>query len=144
MRSLFQKIFGGGVRRPARPTPRVRLGIEELNQKVLPSCTGGGAGASAAGAASQLARFASQSSANVDSFERHGGHDCGGHGAERATLAASVSNSSGATGTVTFNETNGSLFVTVKGATASTTLDVAVTDNGTTTTVGTVTTDASG
>ena len=55
-----------------------------------------------------------------------------------------MSNASGATGTASFNESNASLFVTVKGAAASTTLNVAVTDNGTTTTVGTVTTDASG
>jgi hypothetical protein len=139
-------MFGGGVRRPAPPAPRVRLGVEELTPRVLPSA---GCGMAAAGAASFAARFTAASSSSDDDSSS-GSHDCGGHfgdhhhGAELAALVATLSDSAGATGTAAFNTSSDTLFVSVKGATPSTTLNVTVTDNGTTTTVGTVTTDASG
>lgn len=132
MLKFFTKVFGGNARRtPQRP--RTRLGVEELNSRVLPSagCMGG------AGASSQESNAA---------FAFDGGGGWGGHGfGERhATDAATLSDAAGATGTATFSESRGSLFVSVKGATASTTLSVTVTDNGTTTTLGTITTNASG
>jgi hypothetical protein len=140
MRKYLSSIFGDGRR---RPTPKPRLGVEELTPRVLPSAA---CSAAASGASTQAARFASGFSAADDSSsDEHGGHGWRGeHGAAHATFAAALSNSSGATGTASFNESAGSLFVSIKGAAASTTLNVAVTDNGTTTTVGTVTTDASG
>jgi hypothetical protein len=143
MLNIFTKIFGGSVQRPRGPR-KPRLGVEELTPRTLPSA--GFHTIAAGGAFDQAARFAafeSSSSSTDTSSESQDG--CGGHhGAEHATLSASLTNASGATGTASFNSSAGSLFVTVKGATASSTLSVTVTDNGTTTNVGTITTDASG
>jgi hypothetical protein len=142
MLKYLSTFFGGGVRRPARPAPRPRLGIERLDARITPSCGGTGT-ASGSTASAAAARFASFMSSAAEWGDSHDG--CGGgHHAEHATLAASLTNATGATGTASFSEQNASLFVSVKGAAASTTLSVAVTDNGTTTTLGTVTTDASG
>jgi hypothetical protein len=141
MNKFFALIFGDRGPRSVRQSPRMRLGVEELTPRVLPSA---GCGA-AAGGASDSAAHAAFANPFDDGGSHGGGHDCGGnHGAAHATLAGTLSDSAGATGTASFNESAGSLYVTVKGATASTTLSVTFTDNGTTTTVGTVTTDASG
>ena len=134
MRNWFETIFG----RPfPRPAAKPRLTVERLDARIVPcgGASGSGAGASAAG------QFA---------FANGGGFGFGGffgHGdfrAAQATFAASLSDSSGATGEATFSDDHGVLTVSVKGATASTTLTVTVTDNGTTTTLGTLTTNASG
>lgn len=146
MRSFFEIVVGGRSRRPSQP--RTRLGVEELNARVLPSagCSMAAAGASSSGsAAAQSARvaFLADSSDSSGDHGGHGGHGCD-HGQGHATLSASLSNATGATGTATFSDSNGVLKVTVTGAAANSTLSVTVTDNGTTTTVGNVTTDASG
>jgi hypothetical protein len=137
MRKFFAAIFGGQDRRTIRPAPKARLGVEELTPRVLPSA---GCSLAAAGASAARTAFAN-GSADSESFSGdhgdHGGHSCG---AEHATLAASLTDASGATGTASFNSNSGALFVSVTGATASTTL--AVTVDGTS--VGSVTTDASG
>jgi hypothetical protein len=140
MYKYFVAIFGDQRRRP-RPLIKTLLKLEALNARIVP-CAGatGSAGGSAAEAVRQ--QFASDRAGFDESGGGHHGHgDCG---AEHATLAASLSNSSGATGTARFSDTNGALNVSVTGAAASSTLNVTVTDNGTTTTVGTLTTDASG
>jgi len=120
MLKFFKAIFSAQARR----APRQRgfhLGVEELTPRVLPST---GCAMAAGGASAQAARFGSSTAGNFSS-ESDEGHDCGGrHGADHATLAGSLSNSSGATGTASFNESAGSLYVTVKGAAASSTLSV--------------------
>jgi hypothetical protein len=113
-----------------------------LSQKIVPNACSGGAASHMAFARDDNAIAAMtgrQSSADSgESDER--GHECGhGHG-RQATLAANLTNASGATGTATFTEQNGRLKVSVTGAVASSSLDVTV--NGTS--VGTLTTDASG
>jgi hypothetical protein len=138
MRTFLSRIFGGSVRRPTRPGPATRLNVEELNSRVLPSA---GCSMGSAGMASSDARMASAFDGGDFFGGGWGGH---GFGARHATDSASLSDAAGATGTATFSESNGALFVSVKGATASTSLPVTVTDNGTTTTVGTLTTNASG
>ncbi len=141
MNKFFVLIFGGRGPRPIRLATRSRLGVEELTPRVLPSA---GCSMASGGASDQSARTAFAHPFDDGRFYG-GSHDCSGdHGAAHATLAGTLSDSAGATGTASFSESAGSLYVTVKGATASTTLSVTITDNGTTTTLGTVTTDASG
>jgi len=118
----------------------VRLGLNELSQKIVPS-------ACSAGAASHAA-YARDDNALAAIINRQSSGDRGdfGHGehehefARHATLAADLSNATGATGTAAFNAHNGTLRVSVMGAAASSPLDVSV--NGAS--VGTLTTDASG
>jgi hypothetical protein len=138
----------------------MRLGVESLNDRVLPSagCMGMTGGDGSSGSSSAAAQFASNFDSGIGGgfggfgrFDDLGFH---GHGfahriAERATLAASLSNSSGATGQAFVGDTNASgvgtsLFTVVRGAAANSSLDVSITDSGTTTKVGTVSTDASG
>jgi hypothetical protein len=147
LKRYLAMIFGGPVPQPGRKVrrlPATRLGVEALGDRVLPSagCTAAAGASSAAAQAARVSSFdAGSRSASADRGDHHGG-GCGA--AEHASLAASLTNAAGATGTATFSESNGTLFVPVKGAAAGTTLSVAVTDNGTTTTLGSVTTDASG
>jgi hypothetical protein len=138
MLKFLATMFGGQGRRPVRVAQLCgsRLGVEELSSRILPSAGCGGAAAGASTQAARGALFSSAIAGTDDSFD-HGGHECG---AAHASLSASLSNSSGATGTATFSESNGVLKVSVTGAAASTSLAVSV--DGTS--VGTVTTDASG
>lgn len=138
MLKFFAAMFGDrGSRRARVAHPRpVRLGLEALSSRILPSAGCSGAAAGASTQAARAAMFSSATAGASDTTE-HGGHECG---AEHASLSASLSNSSGATGTATFSESNGVLKVSVTGATASTSLAVSV--DGTQ--VGSVTTDASG
>jgi hypothetical protein len=152
MRNFFASFFG---RQAHRPAPRPRLSVEQLNARVLPSagCMGMTGSDSSSGSSSSAAQIAS----NFDSgfggggfgrfddfggFGRHGffGH----HVAQNASLAATLSNSSGATGQAFVNAAGTSLYTVVTGAAANSSLDVSITDNGTTTKVGTVSTNASG
>jgi hypothetical protein len=142
MLTFFGKIFGGMTRKARQPArthqhSQTRLGVEELNPRVLPSA---GPFGLAAARLSGHAFFAAASMAAADAMHSstpfQGGHECGAE----ATLTASLTDASGATGQASFNATTGTLKIKVQGATASTSLSVAV--DGTT--VGSVTTDASG
>jgi hypothetical protein len=114
--------------------------LNELSQKIVPNACSGGAASHTAfsrnddAAAAMTRRHSSADSGDSEQSE----HECGA--ARHATLAANLTNASGATGTASFNAQNGSLKVSVTGAAASSSLDVSV--NGTS--VGTLTTDASG
>src|SRR5689334_9288610 len=140
MLKFLATIFGtsGGTRfagaPPVRKThgPRVRLGMEELTPRIVPSAGCGSASSSSASAAQSARALFSTATAGATRFAdaADAGHHCG---AEHAGLAASLTNSSGATGTATFSDVNGTLSVSVKGAAANTSLNVTVTDNGTTT-----------
>jgi len=142
---FLSAVFGGPGRRPAtrqqaRQALSVRLGLNELSQKIVPNACSGGAASHTAfsrnddAAAAMTRRHSSADSGDSEQSE----HECGA--ARHATLAANLTNASGATGTSSFNAQNGSLKVSVTGAAASSSLDVSV--NGTS--VGTLTTDASG
>jgi hypothetical protein len=140
MLKVFGTLFGGLTRRagqPARqhPRPQARLGVEELSPRVLPHASPFAVGAGGA-FAHALVSSASHATATDSGSSSHQG--CGG--AESATFSASLSDASGATGQASYNATAGTLTVSVHGSTASTSLDVVV--DGTT--VGTVTTNASG
>lgn len=140
MLSFLARILRGKVKpviKPASPRFRsqARLGVEELTPRVLPS-------------ASSFGHFFShQSEALFSESATAGRRDISGdfrsgdgcHGSE-ATLAASLTNASGATGRASYNATTQTLNVHVTGAAASTTLTVAV-DGAS---VGTLTTNSSG
>lgn len=134
MVSLFKKLFGRpSDQAPTKPVrPRVCLGVEELLPRVLPSTTP---------LATGMGHGTGAPPALAGSAHRHAPHSLTGdqcsHG---AAFQASLTNATGATGQAMFNPTSGKVTVQVKGAAASSTLDVGV--GGTK--VGTLTTDASG
>jgi large repetitive protein len=139
---LLATIVAAIARRTTRPVrrprvPRARLGVEELTPRVLPNANmfGLGAGSLACHAAVSTASTA-QTAATHSGMASKGGASCGAE----ATLSATLTNASGDTGQATFNATTGTLFAQVKGAAANSSLTVAV--DGTT--VGTLTTNASG
>src|SRR5581483_3772508 len=121
MLNFIARFFGTPRRRPHRPA-RTRPGVEALNDRVLPHAGFGGF-AGAFGQAA-LVRAADAGTGAAD----FAGGGCHGHGAEQATLSASLSNGSGATGTATFSDVNGVLNVSVTGAAISSTLNVTATD----------------
>jgi hypothetical protein len=142
MLRLLASILRGRIRPVIKPTnPRyrtqVRLGVEELSPRVLPSASSFGHFFSHQNQAflAESATAGTTASDSVGDFSR--GEGC--HGSE-ATFAASLTNSTGATGRASYNPTTQVLNVHVTGAAASSTLDVAI--DGTT--VGTLTTNSSG
>jgi hypothetical protein len=146
MFTFFAQILAKVARRTARPArisrPRaVHLGVEELTPRVVPSAGPFGLAALRLAGTHGHGFFSSASTdsdgATGFSDPSRGGDACGQHG---ATLSASLSNASGATGQAFFNAANDTLSVSVQGATASSSL--AVTVDGTN--VGTLTTNASG
>lgn len=152
MFKLLSTIFGGGSRRPAtrkiaRGSLQVRLGLDELSHRIVPS--GCSSGMAASGRMSQpssdnesaeaLTRTASfESARQVRAAEGAAGHPCGEQA--QATLTAPLTNASGATGTATFSPSSGTIVVVVIGAAVDSSLDVAV--DGTT--IGTLNTDSTG
>jgi hypothetical protein len=141
MLKFFGTILGGRTRRTTRPAraqrPQARLTVEELTPRVLPSASAFGRSFGHAAHAVFSTSSTASSSATNSSSSSHAGGMCG---AESATLAATLTDASGATGQASFDATTGTLKIQVQGATASTSLSVVV--DGTT--VGTVTTNASG
>jgi hypothetical protein len=128
--------------KPARPRqqPKAFPYVEELSSRLLPNA--GSFGLASGHLFSQhdhaFVSDASNGSTITDGWAAslHGGDGC----AARATLVATLTDASGASGQASFNATTGVLNVQVQGAAASTSLNVAV--DGTM--VGTVTTDTSG
>jgi len=112
------------------------LGIEELMPRIVPNASSIGMTAGHLLGHDSHAVISDTSTGSDASSHSLAGDTCAGG----ATLAATLTNASGATGQASFNATTGSLKVQVHGAAASTALNVVV--NGTT--VGTLTTDASG
>src|SRR6267142_2581436 len=100
MLQFFAKLFGGRRQKPAaRPRPQVRLSIEELDGRVLPSAGGLSAttGHFLGHAAHALSTLDTTSSTST-SGTAHG--TCSGHTSSAgATLTAKLTNASGATGT---------------------------------------------
>src|SRR5262245_48223429 len=128
---------------PGQARQQVRLSVEELMPRVLPSVNlGSAAAAGGAGHRHNHALFSDSSTSSGDAGSQGAAHhSCGGAASNHgASLAATLSNSTGATGQALFNSTTGKLTVQVQGADANASLDVAV--DGTS--VGTLTTDASG
>lgn len=132
--------------RPARPRKSsTRLEVEELTPRVLPSATWlgmhGGHLVGHLGHAVGSGFHHSDGSESDSSTGSHAGDTHHGDGcASRANLAASLTDSGGATGQALFNATTGTLNVHVSGATADSSLDVTVDGMS----VGSLTTDASG
>ena len=131
-------------------TRRTILGMEELQGRDLPSSHMLGAGmgmldfhhvregTTAMSAALRNSSSTTDSDSDSETTEagRHG--HCGA--GANATFTAALSNASGATGTAAYDAAKNSLFITVKGAGASTSLDVQL--DGVS--IGTLTTDANG
>jgi hypothetical protein len=144
MNKFLAAIFGGrgrhpGNRVPVRQALQVRLGLQELSRRIVPS--GCASGAASAGQAARAAQdhesvAAMTRSATADSLT--GGRTCGGQA--EATVAANLSNANGATGTALFDADSNALQVQVQGAATDTTIEVSV--DGTS--VGTLSTDAAG
>jgi hypothetical protein len=145
MFKFLAAIFGGPGwhhrnRAQRRQALQVRLGLQELSHRIVPSgCASGAASAGQARAAQDDQSIAAVArSATADSADAaQTGHMCGAQA--QATLAANLSNASGATGTATINADSGALTIDVQGAATDTALDVAI--DGTN--VGAVSTDAS-
>jgi hypothetical protein len=157
----FLAAFLGGTVRKTKGTTRprqyrqTRLGVEELTPRVLLNAgplglagdhffghhshamVSSSSGPDSTGSSTTTSSSGSDNSGNSTTTSSHTGEGCAAAG---ATLAADLTNATGATGKALFNATQGTLNVQVKGAAASTSLDIAV--NGTT--VGTLTTNASG
>jgi hypothetical protein len=134
MLRFLARLFGGKpvtVTRPRPGRPQVRPGVEELTPRVLLN-------------AGPLHMAAAPLSHGPSAATMAGGCAGAGHGPDHglpgANLAADLTNASGGTGTALVNSAAGALQVQVRGAAAGSTLSVAV--DGTT--VGSITTDASG
>jgi hypothetical protein len=142
---FLSAVFGGPGRRPitrqqARQALSVRLGLNELSQKIVPNACSGGAASHTAFARDDntIAAMTSRQSSTDSGDAGQSEHQCGA--ARHATLAANLSNESGETATATLNTKTGELKVTVTGGAPSSPLDVSV--NGTS--VGTLTTNENG
>jgi large repetitive protein len=139
MFSYFAKFFSRDLKKSNKATTRrdrtqMRLNVEELMPRVLPSANPFNMAWGHYADSATHPAFA----AFVMGGESHGrGHD---HGSEDTTFSATLTNSSGATGTALFNATTGNLTVSITKAAANTTLSVTVG----TTTIGSFLTDASG
>jgi hypothetical protein len=120
--------------------PRIRLGMEELTPRDLPSShlMGSSLGSFFEARQSSSAIFAQRSSDSDSAGSSHEGQ--GGQCGADATYTATLANASGASGTASYFAGNNSLKIQMKGATASTTLDVQL--DGVS--IGSLTTDASG
>jgi hypothetical protein len=152
MLRFFAKILGSKSKRASQPQRlrqclRASVLVEELTPRVLPSATPMGLAAGHFATHHGPAVFSTSSSTTGDASDHCSGGDqlsIGSSAGEAcqagATLFATLSDTSGATGTALFNANTGALTVKITGATASTSLPVVV--NGTT--VGSVTTNASG
>ncbi len=120
--------------------PRARLGVEELTPRVLPSAGWFdlASGHLLGHGNHTLASTSSNANGTIDYSQTNSAarHDCG----SGATLAGNLTNSSGATGSASFNATTGALKVQVTGAAANSSLAVMV-DGAT---MGTFNTNASG
>lgn len=152
MFKFISAIFGGPGRRPAsragaRRALQVRLGLNELSHRIVPSgCSTGMAGAHRAEASSSdgesaasIVRTARLDSAS-DAQSSGSNAQQGCHAEVRVTLIAVLSNASGATGTAKVGQDSSTLTINVQGAAADASLDVAVDGNS----VGTLTTDSTG
>lgn len=152
MMHWLTKWFSGPATQQSRSShvpPRTQLGMEELTPRDLPSShlLGSSLGSyfharqasSNFSSTALYAQRANSSSSETDtgttSHEGRGGQ-CGAE----ATYSASLTNSSGATGTASYYLDSNTLKIQVKGAAASTSLDVQL--DGVS--IGTLTTDASG
>jgi hypothetical protein len=152
MLRFFAKILGSKTRTTSQPQRlrqclRACVSVEELTPRVLPSATPIGLAAGHFASHHGPAIFSAASNTTGDASDQCSGGDQSSTGPTAgdacqggATLFATLSDTSGATGTALFNATTGALTVKVTGATASTSLPVVV--NGTT--VGSLTTNASG
>ncbi len=136
MFSFFTNLFAGKTKTITthRPRSAMRLNVEELMPRVLPSANPFTMAWGHYADSATHPAFAGF----VAGLESHGrGHD---HGSEATTFSATLADSSGATGTALFNANTGNLTVSVTKAAANTTLNVTVG----TTTIGSFMTDASG
>jgi hypothetical protein len=117
--------------------PRTRLGMEELTPRDLPNSHLLGSSLGSFFEARQSSS-AIISQRTIDATSSHVAKE--GHCGADATYSATLSNSTGATGTASYLAGSNSLKIQVKGATASSTLDIQL--DGVS--IGTLTTDASG
>jgi hypothetical protein len=153
MLRFFTQLFGKKMSSAPKTVSsalrtQVRLHLEELTSRDLPNAGPMGMFlgqfANHHGHRVNLASQAEVSHAHENSSSEsftEQTHSChGGESNAGATLSASLSNESGATGTSSFNATSGVLSIQIQGAAASSSLDIAI--DGTT--VGTLTTDESG
>lgn len=152
MFAFFAHWFGNKgqkTRQANHPCQTGQLKVEELMPRIAPAAHGlhfgGGhflANSHALFSGLTAGNFARGHEAHADDDAGETGGETGGchHGEGQASLVASLSNSAGATGNAAFNSSSNQLRVSVHGAAVSTSLDIAI--DGTT--VGTVTTDASG
>jgi hypothetical protein len=155
MFSFFGNFFGRDSKKTKNVTvrrhPHMRLHIEELMPRILPSANPFNMAWGHYADSATHPAFAPF----ISGLESHGpGHGPGDPGiggpgpggpgdhggAHDATFSATLADSSGATGTALFDATTGNLTVSVTKATANTTLSVMVG----TTTIGSFLTDASG
>ncbi|MFT3883708.1 MAG: hypothetical protein QM703_29275 [Gemmatales bacterium] len=117
--------------------PRTRLNMEELTPRDLPnSHLLGSSLGSFFEARQSTTAITSQRFSDASSAQGSKGGQCGAE----ATYSATLSNSTGATGTASYLAGNNSLKISVKGAAASSTLDIQL--DGVS--IGSLTTDASG
>lgn len=121
--------------------PRTRLGMEELTPRDLPNShlLGSSLGSFFEAKQSYTALVSQHSSENSSASDTsRAGH--GGQCGAEVTYTASLSNASGATGTAAYLADSNSLKIQVKGAAASSTLDIQL--DGVS--IGSLTTDVSG
>lgn len=136
MRRFLNKIFGSGSQRRDQTRRKMRLEVEQLTQRILPS-----AGMVHMDHESDHVEMAESSGEHVNSESESGHSESHDHShISSATFVANLTNGAGATGKASFNATNNALSVRVHDASTSTTLNVQV--DGTM--VGTLTTNDDG